>query len=257
MIDLERALMELDVEWPATPDLAAAVRVELERPAPARKPRRFTGWRRRLAVAAAAVLVVFGGTMAASPAARSTVLRWLGLEGVEIKREEPTATPRASSPLGESLDLGVPITVASARGQGALVPESLGEPDAAYLGPTVGGERPVALVYAPREGLPASQVTGVALIVQTFTGDMSEPMIEKGLSAGGTVERLTVAGRPAYWVSGEPHGFMYETRGGGDFVPQRLADHTLIVQVEDRLLRVEGPLERSRAVAIAESALQD
>jgi hypothetical protein len=255
MTELERALLELEVEWPATPDLAAAVRTRIAA-APAR-PRRITfgGWRRRLAVAAAALVVLGGGTLAASPAARSTVWRWLGLKSVEIRREAPRATPVKPSRLGETIGLGVPITPAQARRDGALFPRSLGAPDAAYLGPLSGGQRGVALVYAPRAGLPPSKVTGVALVVQTFRASVDEPILGKMVGAGGTVERLTVAGAPAYWIGGEPHGFQYDTPTGGAFVPQRLADHTLLVESRGRLLRVEGRISRARAIAIARDAL--
>ncbi len=246
MTELERALLELEVEWPGTPDIAAAVRVELDRPAPARR----TPWRRRLAIALASLLVLGGGTLAASPSARSTVSRWLGLHGVEIRREPPRATPAPSSPLGESLDLGIPIAPVQARRAGALFPRSLPAPDAAYLGPRVGGQQPVALVYAPRAGLPPSKVTGVALIVQTFRASVDQAILKK-VSMTGDVEFMTVGGHPAYWISGEPHGFQYATPSGGAFVPQRLADHTLLVEQGGKLLRIEGPLTRDAAVKVA------
>jgi hypothetical protein len=251
MTELERALLELDVEWPATPDLAGTVRAEIVRPV--LQTRR--SWRRRAAIALASLLLLGGGTLAASPSARSTVLRWLGLQGVEIRREPPRATPAPPSRLGESLDLGIPIAPAQARRAGALFPRALPAPDAAYLGARVGGQQPVALVYAPRPGLPASKVTGVALLVQTFHAAIDTIIFDKMVGGGGKVERLKVAGAPAYWISGEPHGFMYATPSGGAFVPQRLADHTLLVERGGRLLRVEGPLTRAAAVKIAESAL--
>ena len=50
-------------------------------------PRFDAGWRARLAYVAAALVLLAGGTMAVSPEARSTVLRWLGLDSVEIRRE--------------------------------------------------------------------------------------------------------------------------------------------------------------------------
>src|SRR5215207_4469517 len=78
MSELETRLAALDIEWPETPDVAAAVRQRL---AETDAPRR--GLRRRLAVAVAAFLVALGGVMAV-PSARSTVLDWLGLDGVEI-----------------------------------------------------------------------------------------------------------------------------------------------------------------------------
>jgi hypothetical protein len=246
MNELERALLELEVEWPATPDLAATVRAEIERPA----PRRRRSWRRRAAIALASVLVLGGGTLAVSPSARSTVSRWLGLDGVEIRHERPTATPGPRSRLGESLNLGAPIAPARARAAGALFPRSLPAPDAAYLGFDAGGQRPVALVWAPRAGLPPSKVTGVALLVQTFRAQV-DPVILKKM--GENTEYLTVGGAPAYWLSGEPHGFQIVTPSGGGFFPQRLADHTLLVQRGDKLLRIEGALTRDEAVAIAES----
>jgi hypothetical protein len=246
MTELERALLELDVEWPATPDLAGTVRAEIVRPVLQRR----RSWRRRAAIALASLLLLGGGTLAASPSARSTVLRWLGLQGVEIRRGTPSATPGPLSRLGESLNLGVPVSPAAARRAGALVPRALPAPDAAYLGFAVGGQRPVALVYAPRDGLPPSKVTGVALLVQTFRARVDTVILKK---MGGSVEFLTVGGAPAYWLSGEPHGFQIVTPAGGGFFPQRLADHTLLVEKGGRILRVEGPLTHDAAVRIAES----
>jgi hypothetical protein len=252
MNELERALLALEVEWPATPDLAASVRVEIAKPAPAR---RFTGWRRRVAIAVASVLVVAGGTLAVSPAARSTVWRWLGLEGVEIRREKPTATPAPRSTVGATLGLGVPISVEQARKEGALFPDGLPDPIAAYRGPLVGGQRPLALVYPAENGLKPSKVTGVALLVQTFRARVDEIILKK-MSFSGSVEFLTVGGSPAYWISGEPHGFQYTTSdGNADFVPQRLADHTLLVERGGKLLRIEGPISRDNAIKLAESAI--
>jgi hypothetical protein len=203
-------------------------------------------------VAVAALVVAAGGTLAASPSARSTVSRWLGLEGVVIERGRPSATPAPSHDLGESLGLGVPITPEQARQAGGLFPGTLPAPDAAYLGPLVAGQRPVALVYAPGPGLPASKVTGVALIVQTFRASL-DPILFKKMATD--VQATTVAGAPAYWIGGGAHGFMYSTpEGPGGFVPQRLADHTLLVERADhRLLRVEGPLTLEAAKRIAES----
>jgi hypothetical protein len=274
MTALERALLELELEWPETPDLAAAVltRIEAARedahgaeaspaapargaaPGDARAPRRpfFAGWRRRVAVAVAALAVLGGGTLAVSPAARSTVSRWLGLNGVEIRKEKPTATPPVRSRLGETLDLGIPITPAQARRAGALFPSTLPRPDAAYLGPLVGGQRPVALVYAPRKGLPASKLTGVALIVQTFPRAGADVMVIKKMA--GDVRFLQIGGAQAYWIGDRLHGFQYATpNGAGAFVPQRLADHTLLVESAGRLLRIEGPLSLDAATRIAES----
>jgi hypothetical protein len=90
--------------------------------------------------------------------------------------------------------------------------------------------------------------------VQTFRASVDE-MILKKMSFAGDVEFLRVAGAPAYWISGEPHGFQYTTPGGnGAFVPQRLADHTLLVERGGKLLRIEGPISKQRAIELATSA---
>jgi len=260
MTDLERALLDLDVEWPATPDIAAAVRVRIAaEPAPRRRaarrlPSLAAGWRVRLAYVVAAVLLLGGGTLAASPEARSAVLEWLGLKSVEIRREPPTATPGPRSRLGQTLGLGQPVTLAEARQAGrapVLVPAALGDPDAVYEGSLVNGQPAITLVYAPRERLPASDVTGVALLVQTFEA-AATPFIQKTASSADAIERLDIDGARAYWITGS-HGFAFQTERGVSFEGQRLADRTLLMERDGLLVRIEGGLTRARAVEIARS----
>jgi hypothetical protein len=268
MTDLERALLELEVDWPATPDIAAAVRVRVEsEPAPAagraawwrrgagagagRRAPLAAGWRARLAYAAAALVLVGGGTLAASPAARSDVLRWLGLKSVEIRREAPKATPRPRSTLGRTLDLGRPIALAQADRALLRVPAALGDPDAVYATTLPDRSRAVSLVYAPRAGLRASDVTGVALLVQTFRATVS-PFIQKTVGSAAGVGRLDIDGARAYWITGA-HGFAYQATNGFGFEDQRLADRTLLMERDGLLYRIEGRLSRVKAVAIARS----
>jgi hypothetical protein len=184
------------------------------------------------------------------------VLRWLGLKGVEIRREVPRATPPPRSATGDTLGLGSPVSLAAARRQApVLVPGDLGAPSAVYLGPLVGGgPDAVSLVYPPGPGMPPSQVTGVAVLVQTIRASAT-PLIKKTAGAAADVEFLKVAGSPAYWITGS-HGFGYEARDGNvGFEHERLADRTLLVERDGLLLRVEGKISRERAVEIAEDAL--
>jgi hypothetical protein len=238
--DLEPALRELDVDWPATPDLAAAVatriaaepRAASPRAAAGRRPRVFGGQRRRLAAVAAAVLLALAGGTLAVPEARSTVFRWLGIESVEIRRGEPSATP------GAALDLGLPSTV-ERLGVPVLQAEALGRPGV-YATPLPDGTRAASLVY---DG---------PVLVQTFRAQAS-PFIEKTVGMGATAERLDIDGAPAFWITGA-HGFAYESPSGSGFEPQRIADRTLLVERRDGLLlRIEGVRSRERAVAIARS----
>ena len=259
MSELELELRELRVDWPETPDIAGAVAGRLAAaPVPARRP----WWRLdrpawQVAVAAAAVIVA---VVMAVPPARSAVLDLLGFGSVRIVREEPRP-----SRFGSGLGLGRAVTLEQARRRfPVLVPAAVGDPDAVYV-----SEQPavrVDLVYRPRAGLPQASTTGAGLLVSELRA-AAEPLIEKTVGSGATVERLTVGGDPAFFISGAEHGFAYALETGssrpggavrelGDavFEPQRLAGPTLLVDRSDGvLLRLEGDLSRDEAVRIAES----
>jgi hypothetical protein len=122
-----------------------------------------------------------------------------------------------------------------------LVPSALDDPDAGYLTTLPDGTQAASLVYA--EG---------PILVQTFKA-RATPFIEKTIHSGAQLERLTVGGAPAYWIAGA-HGFAYSTGSNGAYDDQRLAGNTLLVDRSDgTLLRIEGRLDRARAVEIAES----
>jgi hypothetical protein len=247
MRELHEELTALTVEWPATPDLAAAVAARLERPAPARR----VWWRPALAYGLAALAAAFALTMAASPDARSAVLEWLGLKSVKIERREPTAPPPRPRTLGSGLGLGTPVTLAEARRHAPFLrlptAAGLGQPDAIYL-----GGQDVSLVYGERPGIARSTETGAAVLVQQFRARVG-PFIQKTLGAGSRLERLRIDGDPAYFITGA-HGFAYEGDDEVRFEDQRIAGNTLLLERADGLLiRVEGDIARDRAVAIARS----
>jgi hypothetical protein len=260
--ELELALRELDVEWPPTPDISTAVAARLQtRPAErsARRARRAPTLPARprawVAAIAAGLALLVGGTLAVSPDARSAVLRWLGLESVEIERGTPSATPAPRSPLGRTLGLGTPIGAERARGLGARIPERLGEPDAIYETTLPDGTRTASLVYAPRDGLPESGVTGVGALVQTFPAQAT-PFIQKTIHSGADVEDVTADGARGYWIT-NAHGFAFESDRGVAYEGQRLADRTLLIERDGLLIRVEGALSRALAIEIAEDLIRD
>jgi hypothetical protein len=186
------------------------------------------------------------------PPARAQVLEWLGLRSVKIERREPQP-----SRFGRSLALGDPVTLAQARRRAGFpvgVPSAMGDPDAVYLyDHPVAGPR-VDMVYRARPGLETSSNTGVGLLVTEFEA-VASPVIEKAIGTGAKVERFSLDGDPAIFISGRPHGFAYTPPNGQtQYEDQRLAGNTLLVDRSDGvLLRLEGELSRAEAVRIAES----
>jgi hypothetical protein len=177
-LDLEGALADLAaaLEFPPTPDLAAAVAARLDEApagAPARTRRRLaglSGWR-RLAVAGLALVLLAAAVLVASPGTREAVARRLGLRGVEVELGGPPP-PTVTTRPGERLDLGLGerVTLEEARrrvGFPVLVPGAAGfrQPAAVY----VNGNEPIGgrvdLVYRARPGLAASPFTDVGLLV--------------------------------------------------------------------------------------------
>ena len=245
MSELELELRELQIDWPETPDLAGAVQARLAAPPRRRSWLARPAW--QLAVAATALVIA---VVMAIPPARAAVLDWLGFGSVRITREQPRP-----SRFGQALALGDPVTLEQARRRfPVLVPDAVGEPDAVYL-----YEQPVAgprvdLVYRSRADLPTSGNTGAGLLITELRA-VTTPLIEKA-AGGAKVERLTVDGDPAFFISGAPHGFAYLDPDSQDarFEEQRLAGNTLLVERSDGvLLRIEADIPRERAVEIAES----
>jgi hypothetical protein len=271
-LDLERALADLAaaLEFPPTPDLAAAVTARLGTapaaapapPSPAARARRWlaglAGWR-RLAAAGLAVVLLAAAVLVASPGTREAVARRLGLRGIGVELGGPPPPTVTTTPGGRlELGLGDRVTLEEARRRvdwPVLVPAAagLGRPDAVYVNQAVPSGGRVDLVYRARPGLPPSPFTDVGLLVTEFQGQPTPEFLKK-VTAMGVVEQVTVGGEPGYWFSGEPHFFTYRDAAGTLREEQtRLAGNTLIWQRGDLTLRLEGELPKEEAIRIAES----
>jgi hypothetical protein len=271
-LDLERALADLAaaLEFPPTPDLAAAVTARLGEapaaapapPSPAVRARRWlaglTGWR-RLAAAGLAVVLLAAAVLVASPGTREAVARRLGLRGIGVELGGPPPPTVTTTPGGRlELGLGDRVTLEEARRRvdwPVLVPAAagLGRPDAVYVNEAVPSGGRVDLVYRARPGLPPSPFTDVGLLITEFQGQPTPEFLKK-VTAMGVVEQVTVGGEPGYWFSGEPHFFTYRDAAGTLREEQtRLAGNTLIWQRGDLTLRLEGELPKEEAIRIAES----
>jgi hypothetical protein len=271
-LDLEQALADLaaSLEFPPTPDLAAAVTARLDeaparrQAAPARRRGRLAGpigrpvWR-RLAVAGLAAVLLAVAVLVASPGTREAVARRLGLRGVGVQLGGPPP-PTVTTRPGERLDLGLGerVTLEEARrrvGFPVLVPGAAGfqQPAAVYVNEAVPAGGRVDLVYRARPGLSASPFTDVGLLVTEFRGQPTPEFLKK-VAVLGMVEEVRVGGEPGYWFSGEPHFFTYRDAAGNLRDEQtRLAGNTLVWQRGELTLRIEGEISRQEALRIAES----
>lgn len=255
MTDLERTLRRLGEElaFPETPDVSGAVRRRLAAERPGGRP-----LGRRALVLAFAVLAVAVGAAMAVPAARTAILELFRLRGATVERVETLpVVPQVPAPTASALLLGEPVPIEDGRPlvqiPEVLVPAALGPPDAAYV--SRGVPRKLSLVYEPGGGVPRSHYTGVGVLVTQFDGDLDTETYVDKLAAGGTkVEQVTVNGSPGIWLEGGPHYVLFRTPQG-DFVEDeaRLAGNTLLFEHGSILVRIEGEIDRARALEIAES----
>lgn len=265
MSDLERQLTRLgrELDWPPTPDLAPAVTARLRAdvadaepdtaPRPAR--RRLlppAGFRRSLALALVALLVLAGGVFAAVPGVRDAVLEFFGLQGATVERREELPPPPPPAPL----QLGERTTLDGARGSLAfdpLVPRAAGEPDAVYVNDLAPGGS-IALAYRPDDGLPEARSTGLGLLVEEFRGDLAPEYFGKTAGQATRIERLRVDGERAIWLEGAPHFFFYRLPNA-QFRDEelRIAQNVLLLERGRLLVRMEGAFDLDQAVELARS----
>jgi hypothetical protein len=251
--ELERALQRLgdELAFPDAPDVVESVLGRLAGPQGRRLPAR-----RRALVLAFAVLAVAVGAAMAVPAARTAILEFFGLRGATVQRVE-TLPAVPTSPSAAILDLGEALPLDDGRPRvkmpDVVLPGALGPPDAAYVKREPYGAR-LTLVYEPGDGIPRSPYTGVGLLVTEFRGSIDEMLLQKLTDAGTRVERLRVGPDEAIWLEGGPHFVIFRGADGNPAEDEgRLAGNTLLVDRGDILVRIEGDIDRERAVAIAKS----
>lgn len=255
------------LDYPATPDIAGAVRqrLELESARP-RAPYR------RLAWAAVAVLLVLSGLMAV-PQVRAAVLRALRLGAVEILLEEPTPTvtkpyptPTATvpstvtaavptaptpgpspTPLSSVLELAGETTLAEAQARTNFrirlptYPPNLGPPDRVFLQDLAGPV--VVLAWLDPDQLDRVRLSLHQLAPGTFAQKVQPQVIEE----------TSVNGGPALWAEG-PHLLQFRRDDQLIYEPRRLVKGHVLIWAEGEITyRLETDLPLEEAVRIAES----
>jgi len=262
-LDAELRALAGSIDWPPTPDVTAAIAQRLAdagRPS-VRRLGALPQFSRALVLAIVLLLV-------AVAVAAAIVF---GLPGLRISfTSDPlpspnlplpsaTVTPSSSSAPGLGLALGTPVSleVAAERlGRPLLIPSSVARPpDAAYV-ESVRGTPIVTLVWRAGQDLPPLTTSSdVGLLVSQFPAALDEALLEKILRQGETtVERLEVAGNPAFWISGIEH-ILWFRRADGDVVETfvRLVGDTLAVEVDGTVVRIETSGGRDGAIKIAGS----
>jgi hypothetical protein len=236
LIELERELDELAgrIAYPPTPDLAPRVLERIHRRAR----------RRLLAVAAAVLVTAVAAVLAASPGARSTVLDWLRIGGVEIRRTDEL--PQV--PLRFEPGFGDPVPLEEARRRvdfPVLLPGRLDEPDAVYHREYPAGGT-VTLVWGP--------VERPRLALSQWAGRVVEPVVLKLIPPGTRADVVTVGKGVGVWLHGAPHVLLVHPPGGQEApVELALAGSVLVWELGDRSYRIEAAVSRDEALAIARS----
>jgi hypothetical protein len=214
--------------------------------------------------AALAVLFVAGGVVAFSPSARDALAGWLGLRGVQIRPQHtpPSASPlptTPSTPLGENLNLGLPVTLDRARELARYtlvlpIDPALGRPDEVYESPVLPGGL-VSLVYGPRGGLTTSP-DGVSVLFMEFRARVERRiLLLKEVGPGTRLQAVRIGGEPGFWISGQAHSVVFKAPNGRLIYDSlRLSGNALIWQRGDLVLRIEGNMTKAEALAIARSA---
>ncbi|MDQ2741629.1 MAG: hypothetical protein M3Z66_04945, partial [Chloroflexota bacterium] len=192
-LELERALRDLGehLKYPPVPDLAQAVRAQLERQ-PAR-PRRSRSpfLRREMLYPALAAVAILAAVLAIFPGARSAVASWFQIAGVRI--ESGGSGSLAPGPLGHNLNLGARVSLDEAQRRvpfHILVPAlpGLNHPDEIYAGtPPFNGR--VSLLYAARPGLPRASTTRAGLLITEFQRTF---FVGKTIPPGATVQPIEI-----------------------------------------------------------------
>jgi hypothetical protein len=243
--DLGAALTTLDIEWPSTPALDAAVmaRATSERPAILRLP--LSRRKRVMLIAAATVLLLAGAAVAAK------IVIDLGGIVMEVTPGRPGNLPTPSiAPTGESVTLE---EAAVLLGRDVPIPERLGPPDRVWADEVftdVGEVARVTLAWRARSGLPEISDTRYGAVLMVFEGDAniaSKDVYEDT----GVLEVETVDGFEFYWTTGT-HLLELLTSEGVAYV--RVEGNVLLWRDGLHTMRMETTLPKAEALRIAVSA---
>ena len=257
--ELDERLRDLaaHVAFPPTPALSRSV-INAIQAHPSRNQRVHP----RLAVAFILVLMIVFTAVAAVPAARHAVARWIDIPGIHLSwlDEDPPANIEAEIRLG----LGNRITIDETMSQ-ADFPISLpaddraNEPDEIFYNssPASGPSFPpgvVSFVYYANSDLPAVPGTDVGLLITEFEGDTSSIWANKSLMIDDDPRTVRVNGADGLWLP-DTHLISIQPESAGDILtPATRSTGSVLIWNRDGITyRIEGNLPYDAMLEIAES----
>ncbi len=203
--------------------------------------------RRRLLLALVAAIAV------AAPVTAAVVRHWT-IGGTTITR---TGTlPAAASPT--LAIFGQPTTIDDAQRTVAFpilrpARSALPDPVEVRAAASPPGGR-VTLLYPASATLPALGVPSIGAALTELRATVGPGFFDKMITPGTKLTTFEIDGRPAIWLSGEPHVVIFHTSDGIDQVETvQPAANVLLWQRGSLLLRLESRLELAGALRIARS----
>lgn len=170
---------------------------------------------------AALVLVLGAAISLALPSSRNVIADWFGLDGVQIRFEDPIRTT-ASTPADTATTTATPAANPTANPAAGGATAGVGDPT------------------APRPG-PATQVevNGRTIYISVLAGVIADDALVKTLGPGTNVMEVAVGEHRGLWISGEPHQLAY--RSDDDLIVfELIVGNTLVWQNGDTITRLEG-----------------
>jgi len=236
-----------ELDWPASPDLAARVSATLwdqQRQPSLARPRLSMPRRRRRVV-----LLVAGLLLLAAAAVAAKVVIDLGALSIDRIPGRPTALP---SIVATGPTFGHPATLAEAAQEAGFppqVPAALGDPDAVWVDAAGDGSR-IVLGWIADEHLPPIDGLPWGAVLSGLHGEM-EQVAKSVFMEGNTFENAKVDGHDAIWVTG-PHELDL-VMDDGTYARYQVTGNVLVWESDGIVLRLETSLDLAAAVEVAES----
>jgi len=235
------------IDWPVPPDLTGPVSRaigERERHPSRPRPGLWLPSRRRTLV-----LVVVGALLLAAAAVAAKIVIDIGAVTIDTIPGRPTALPTviASGPT-----LGHAATLDQAEheaGFHAVLPGTLGDPDAVWVDTTTTGSR-IVLAWSPSPALPSIDGLPWGAVLYEFRGQ-AEQVAKSLFLEGNTFEQVEVDGHDGVWIAGVHE--LDLVKGDGTYARYRVTGTVVVWKAEGIVVRLETSLDKAAALRLAES----